>query len=304
MDKAAGIDVLETLATADPSMITTACRPKNYLQLEKEGKAWNFLTPLYLAWVNALTNKRSVENQAGKIWDKAMLLLKNAYQYRFALDGEVAVPPVAALIAMDSHLPEELAEVVIQAATQEELLKVDPVSGKNPMALVASLSGVSSERSDDLIRMLVEACPSATSALDREGKTPLANAAASGKTWEAGIERLLQAAPEALGWCDEKTGLPPFLLAASSPSSVSAAGANDEEPSNVDRSEILLADPYGFTGAKVMALRRMTLANMQRKKSRLRRPSLITVEGQAPATKHLSTIYQMVKEDPTFIITT
>lgn len=300
VDKAAGKDVLETLVAANPTMITTACRPKNYQQLEiKEGKPWKYLTPLYLAWVNAIVDKRGLENQAGKILDKSALLLKIAeYGHGFALIGDSDdVPP----IAMDSFLREELAPVVIQKVTQEELLHVDPISGKNPLALEASLSDMPSDRLDDFIRMLLEACPRAALVLDREGKTALANAAASGKPWDFGIERILLTAPEAIGQCDEKSGLPPSLPAATA-STGSIAGAR------VEGTNALIADPFGLTSTKAMALRRISLANMQKKKKSAsnrcpRRPSLATAEAQAPATKQLSTIYRLIQADPTFNIT-
>ena len=111
----------------------------------------------------------------------------------------VEIPLVPAIVVLNHLLPFELAEVVIRQAGKGDLLQVDPILGKNPLSLVASMTNLSRQRSDSLIRLLLEVCPSAASDKDREGRTALANAAATGVAWEAGVESLLRAVPDALG---------------------------------------------------------------------------------------------------------
>jgi hypothetical protein len=294
VDKSANIDVLRTLATADVTLVTTACRPQNYVALEKEGKSWSYLTPLYLAWVNFLTDKRSVETCSGKVWDKARMLLDLAYRHRYSLPDELEVPVMSAVIALDDLLPEELAAVIIQGISSEELMQVDTISGKTALALVAISNKLSPQRSDELIQLLLDACPSAAAALDREGKTALANAAESGKDWDAGLARLVKAYPDALGWCDKVAGLTPSLLLAASP-----PPAMENE-----RCGVILADPYSLVGFKSMSLKRRSLEQRRKQRSTnsdaLMGTCLSKVERE---NQHLSSLFQLIKEDPSWIVT-
>jgi Ankyrin repeats (3 copies) len=296
VDKAASIDVLRLLAGADPSMVTTPCKPNNHEKLEQGKKSWDHLTPLYLAWVKVLADKRSAERCCGKIWDKARLLLDTAYRHKHGMaqsSDRAEAPLIPAILVLNGLLPEELAEVVIRQAGKEDLLRIDPVLGKNPLALVASMAELSQSRSGSLIRLLVEVCPSAAAHRDREGRTALANAAASGKGWDAGVESLLHAAPDALGWSDND-GMPPSLLAAAS------------SPSNCKGLEhpVLLADPYNLFGVKGLALRRRALEQARLlKEAKGLKPLLTGDTGNSTDRNaaHLSTIYRLIIEDPAWI---
>lgn len=289
-DKGANLDVLKTLATAGPNMITTSCRPKNYLQLEKEGKRWSYLTPLYLSWVNFLTDERSVETCSGKVWGKAGLLLKLGYCHQHRLPLDVEVPVVAAIVSLDTFLPQELAGVVLKGLPSDELLRIDPATGKNPLALAANSTQLSPERSDELIRLLLGACPAAATALDSEGKTPLANAAEKGKVWDLGLARLFNAYPEALSLSDNTTGLtPPLLLAASSPQSTNLN----------HRESAILADPYRLVGIKALAFQQIAFERGRKREVLPKEASKLEKENQ-----HLSSLFDLIKADPSWIVAT
>ncbi|CAB9504813.1 expressed unknown protein [Seminavis robusta] len=294
VDKAAKIDVLEVLAKADPAMVSSPCRPKNYKQLEQEGKSWSYLTPLYLAWANVLTNRQSAGSLTGKIFDKARLLLEIAYRHRHGLastDHTTMVPLVAAIITLDGFLPKELAEMVIRKASENDLLELDPVSGRNPLALTAGMTNIPPQRAARLIRWLVEACPKAATETDREGRTALGHAAASGKAWEEGLETLFCAAPETLGWVDRKTGLPPPLVAATAPPS----------NQNIAAEVVMSADPYNLIGVKSLSLRRRASEQPPE-----RDPNDVSGaksnELANPDAANLSAIYQLMSKDPMWIV--
>jgi Ankyrin repeats (3 copies) len=296
VDKAASIDVLKVLAGAEPSMITTPCQPKNHQKLEKEDTSWEYLAPLSLAWVKVLADKRCAERCSGKIWDKARLLLDIAYRHKHGMaqsPDRAEIPLIPAIVVMNVLLPEALAEVVIRHVGKGELLQIDPASGKNPLALVASMTEISQRRSDSLIRVLLEVCPSAAVDKDKEGRTALANAAASGKVWEAGVESLLRAAPDALGWTD-KDGMPPSLLAASSSASNCEGRAQ----------HMLAADPYNLVGVNGLALRGAAMEQALLPKGAKGVKPLLTGNTSRSADRnaaHLSTIYLLLMEDPTWI---
>lgn len=292
--KAAGLEVLRILVAADPSMVTTPCLPPEKAKNYRQHSNWVKRTPLYVGWSAVLADRQARQRRAGKVWEKAQLLLEAACTvYR---DARPLVPRVFrilhAAVSMDSLLPPGVVELAIQARPNQ-LQEWDEENGRLPLAIAASTPYISHSRSDTLIKLLLEAFPAATRILDAKGRTPLVLATVSGKTWDAGVSRLLQADPDVIDWRDPVTGLYPASLAATVPETPS----EDELSDSTDDAEEL-----------VCLLPEKALESLQRRKesdnastsASSSASSSSSGDSDTPAQR-ISTIYQLLQANPSII---
>ena len=215
VDKSASIEVLDTLIRADASMVTAPCLQKvtslaqNYRTQDRQSPEHR--TPLYLSWAMAMSDRQTRSKKSGRMWEKAQLLLGAAYAHR---ETHTIYRMVHAAVTFDSYLPKDVILLAIELFP--ELLKErDEVSGRLPLAIAAACRQQSSQRSYELLELLIRYFPQAAQVSDLTGRYPLTLAIDSGKSWNNGVVLLFQAAPDLVHGRDRVTGLPPVLLSAS-----------------------------------------------------------------------------------------
>ena len=295
--KSAGMEILDKLLKADRTTATLSCVPARAQEqaADDNSRALAVRTPLFLAWAAVLADRRTREEKRGKKWDKATLLLQAAYQYHSNISPRVSRPfqSLHAAISLDLYLPESVVQMMTQAHP-EQLEHADPKTGQLPLVLVAGMSHYSTSRSKTLIGLLLQGYPRAAQSRDRQGRFPLSLAAASGKRWDAGVELLLQAAPETLFWRDGQTGLVPALSAASA-----AAEENEGGTDSGLSSTGLSNDPFGLLNTK----QRESISRLQeRPASPLTSNMDAAVNTADPGTRHLTTIFELIKSYPSVIV--
>jgi ankyrin repeat protein len=296
--KSAGMEILDKLLKADPTTATISCVPAwAHEQVAGDNsRALAVRTPLFLAWAAVLSDRRTREEKRGKKWDKATLLLQTAYQHSSNVSPTRVQRPFQSLhaaISLDLYLPESVVPMITQAHP-EQLERVDPNTGQLPLVLVAGMSHYSTSRSKSLIELLLQGYPRAAQSRDRQGRFPLSLAMASGKRFDAGVELLLQAAPETLLWRDGQTGLVPALSAASAIVEKTKGGTDSELTSTG-----LSNDPFGLLNTK----QRESISRLQERPAGPL-PSNIdaAVNTADPATCHLTTIYELINAHPSAIV--
>jgi Ankyrin repeats (3 copies) len=215
VDKSASLEVLDTLIRADASMVTAPCLPNvtNLAQIlrTQDNQSIEHRTPLYLSWTMAMSDRQTRSKKSGRLWEKAQLLLRAAYINR---ETQTIYRMVHAAVAFDSYLPKDVILFAIELFPA--LLKEkDEVSGQLPLAIAAGSRQRSSQRSQELLQLLIRCFPQAARVSDFAGRYPLALALDSGKGWDNGVAMLFQAAPDLIHGRDRVTGLPPALLSAS-----------------------------------------------------------------------------------------
>ena len=206
--------------------ILQPCGPTRLYRDPKEGRgktqpgrlatAAKHRTPLYMAWARALSSKRSrFENHEkylmrGKHWDKAMYLLQQAYKLecpsaKFRL--------LHAVLHFYSYLPIDVVDFVF--ALKHHANEREEGSGRLPLHIAAAISGTD----DDTVCIIDTLCrmhPEAAFEPTFEGRLPLHEALAVGKSWNSATTQILwQANPDALKVVDGKSGLFPFMIVAS-----------------------------------------------------------------------------------------
>jgi ankyrin repeat protein len=291
VDKAASIEVLVMLVEANPSMVTTPCISARVReQVAGDSRSVAVRTPLFLTWAAALADRRTRETKRGKLWDKATLLLQAAYQHSSNVSPQVPLPfqSLHAAISLDLYLPESVIPMMIEA-DPEQLEQADPITGQLPLALSAGAYHYSTSRSETLIKLLLQAYPRAAQSRDLQGRFPLSLALASGKRWDAGVERLLLAAPDTLLWRDGQTGLLPALLAASA-----VVQANEDNMDYGLSSKGLSNDPFGFLNTK----QRERISQSRRPADHLQSSMEAAVD---PETRHVAMIYELITAHPSAI---
>jgi ankyrin repeat protein len=297
--ESAGMEVLDVLLKADPTTVTIPCVPARVREqvAGDNSRALAVRTPLFLAWAAVLADRRTREERRGKKWDKSTLLLQTAYQHYSNVSPTRRVPrpfkSLHAAISLDLYLPESIILMITQAHP-EQLEHADPKTGQLPLVLVAGMSHYSTSRSKTLIELLLQGYPRAAQSRDRQGRFPLSLAVASGKRWDAGVELLLQAAPETLLWRDGHTGLVPALSAASAVAEENEGGTDYGLSSSG-----LSNDPFGLLNTK----QRESTSRLQE------RPAIpflsnmdAAVNTADPGTRHLTAIFELIYSHPSVIV--
>jgi ankyrin repeat protein len=291
VDKSAGMEVLDILLKSDPTGVTVPCISARVREPSDNSRSSAVRTPLFLAWAAVLSDRQTREEKRGKKWDKATLLLQTASkQYSNVTPRQPQhFQSLHAALSLDLYLPESVVQMITQAHP-EQLERADPNTGQLPLALAAGMSHYSASRSNTLIKLLVEGFPRAAESRDRQGQFPLSLALASGKRWDAGVELLLRAAPDTIFHHDEQTRLVPALSAASAVADENEGGT-DSGRSSTGFSN----DPYGLFNTK-----------QRQRISQLPAGSLpCSMDAGAntadPNTRHLTTIYELMKSHPSVI---
>eukprot|EP00977_Amphora_coffeiformis_P002071 scaffold394_cov166-Amphora_coffeaeformis.AAC.3 len=213
VEKTAGLDVLDLLIREDPSVVTLPCLPHGQRDVPMS-RAVAQRTPLYMAWSAVLLDKKARQTRRGRKWEKAHLLLEEAYKYSFQENISHARPYnfVCAAIYFDQYLPNEVLSMAV--TMHPDCLTSEDDSTKRLPLLKAAASPMSSrQRSDEVISLLLESYPAGAMTRDLDGKTALHLALESGKPWTAGVGRLFDANPDAIYWTDNNC-LAPALSAA------------------------------------------------------------------------------------------
>jgi ankyrin repeat protein len=289
--KSAGMEVLDILLKSDPTAVTIPCISARAREPGDSSRSSAVRTPLFLAWEDVLADRQTREEKRGKKWDKATLLLQTAYQHYSNVTPRQPqqFQSIHAALSLDLYLPESTVQIITQAHP-EQLERADPNTGQLPLALAAGMSHYSASRFNALIELLLQGFPRAAQSRDRQGQFPLSLALASGKRWDAGVELLLRAAPDSIFHHDEQTRLVPALSAASA-----VAEENDGGTDFGRASTGFSNDPSGLLNTK------------QRERiSRLPAGTLpCSMDAAAntvdPETRHLTTIYELIKSHPSVI---
>lgn len=216
VDKRANLDVVRCLLRADPSMITKPCLPLDEDLArkirERDRRPPQHTTPLFLAWTQVTMDHRTRSRQAGRLWEKAEMLLEGAYAYH---SSQRIYRIVHASVTLDAYLPPEVLRFAV-ALFPAQLSEKEESTGRVPLAVAASMHQLLMSRSTEMIRLLIEANPKAARIPDHQNRTPLSLAAASGKAWTSGVQDLFQAAPDLIQWRDGLSKTFPALVSASS----------------------------------------------------------------------------------------
>lgn len=300
--KSANGEVMEKLIQADPASITTACHPAGATVSQM---ALNIHSPLYLAWVVILKDRQAQQRLSGKKWDKAQLLLEAAYFHHLETtassgkktpDSEACFRMIPAVITMSSFLPHPVLELA-NRAFPEQVREQDPITGRLPLHMAAS-SMMESHCADNAFRLLLQAYPEAAVQLDTHKQTALVIAIESGKRWDQGVERLFRAGPNRLHTRDTRSGLAPALLAATATlPATSSHSASETNP----------ADDLPSYGLSLPLTTTRRAKNLEWK-NHLQRKHLESDEANRssrdPDTLHVSTIYELLLQDPSILAAT
>lgn len=309
VDKCLAMESLKLLVQADPSMVTVPCLSPEHRDLPLT-RTTATMTPLYMAWARVVRERRIGKgtHKQFKPLEKAHLLLEAAFFHLKNLS--LSIPRdyyfLSGAITLDLYLPDDVVPMAVQQFPKE-LMHADE-DGRVALAQAAASSQYSRERSDALIRLLLESCKEAVWSRDREGRVPLQLALMAGKTWSAGVSRLFTAYPEAIKWTDHGNGLPAFAAAASLEAEEAAAFANKlvgEAPAL----PVVRNDPYNLLNSK----QRQLLAQARK---RLMGPGQETtalssddcgkdVEEQSTLdTERLTTILNLLVSEPSVLAST
>jgi ankyrin repeat protein len=267
VDKSASLAVLQALIKVDLITATTPCLPEPLRRGRTMTRGMAVRTPLFLAWAAVLADARTRQQRRGKPWDKAKLLLEAACP-RDNDNNSL----LCRAICMDLYLPEGVVPLLLPTVADED--------GHVPLSLAAATHHYSPERAQAVFQRLLTAFPTAAASQNDLGQSPLALAVASGKTWDE-VQLLFAAAPQAIGWRDSVTGLPPTLVAAT------ACPAYPPTDDN-DMSWLEEIDPYQL----------MTRKHRLVRQERQRRP---TVPRKNVETAQVETIFELLLADPTVV---
>lgn len=236
----APIEVLDTLLMTNPAAVNEA--------------DYESLTPIFRLWIRVLVilgndviesvqGPDDLKGELGEIWKKTELLLRCAYfgspeenpSFRAVHAASLLDCPRSVVKIATILYPEQLEEkdglgrTPFIIAAQAPVFKVrdlsdagyileDQIHGNNQEDNTTSVNReedqVSSQPS--VIDILAQASVSTKAACipDNDGRIPLHHAIDCGKTWSRGIKTILGACPESLSLPDVRTGLLPFLQAA------------------------------------------------------------------------------------------
>lgn len=282
VDRGAGLEILQLLVKTDPTIITTPCLPSHARHVNLS-RAVAVRTPLYLAWAAVVSDRSTRENRRGKRWDKALFLFEEAARYEASRNP--AIPRVhyflTSVIALDIYLPDAVLALALKAHPEQARQVVD---GQLPLSWAAALPSYSQARSCQVLQSLLAAFPSAAQARDVQGRSSLSRASASGKDWDAGLQELFEADPDALIEVDDESGLPSALLAA-------AAVVAVEPESKAALETLKTNDPFHLLSGKQhewMAGRASAM-------------SMNETLSVPPETRHLTTIYQLLQAGPSVL---
>jgi ankyrin repeat protein len=319
--KSASLEVLQILVQLRPASIITSCQTprdgKRYVTSTTTTTAanvaatpcWTCQTPLFLAWANVLRDQRARQNPNSKTWIKAELLLETAYLNYLDSEektGDSNQAPrtfqfLPAVIALQDFLPLAMLELAIQTYP-DQVQEPDIATGRLPLAMAAAMRLENPQRSDDMIRLLLNAYTEAASNLDAEGQSPLVLAVSSGKQWDQGVQRLFQRAPDRLQERDLSSGLPLALLAATAEAigkeNTTQQQASSATPIIVDGD----VDPFGLLLVPHISNREKSdwgkMSNLSIASSSHETSSF---SAKSPEAQRLSTIYQLLLLDPSVI---
>jgi hypothetical protein len=294
--KSANEEVMEKLIQADPSSITTPCHPAAATASQT---ALNVHSPLYLAWVVILRDRQAQQRRAGKKWNKAKLLLEAAYSHHLETtasgekpDAETSFRMIPAVITMSSFLPHSVLELAI-LAFPEQVREQDPITGRLPLHMAAFV--MEPHRADDAFRLLLQVYPEAAMQLDAHKQTALVLAIESGKRWDQGVEQLFRTGPDRLHTRDTRSGLAPAILAAtaSPPTAANNIASETTNPAE-DLPSYGLALPLTPRRSKDLEWKN----HLQRKRLQTDKASSASRD---PGTLHVSTIYELLLQDPSIL---
>lgn len=203
-------------------------------------------TPLGLAWKQATYMNAHRRKLGGKKWDKAVLLLKAAYHHDAIshkglseINGDQNKFLMHAALALHTYLPADIISVILERFP-EQAFELDGF-GRLPLAMAVSSLSSSCCNKKNIIASVLEMNPSAASTPDADGRLPLALAIENGLEWDEGIDLLVAACPDTALMIDKPTGLYPFMLSASTPTSQlddCGAVAPKHVDNKVERSEM------------------------------------------------------------------
>lgn len=283
VDKTSSVHVLSALIRADPSMITTPCVPTDPKKNRThDAHPWEHRTPLYVAWATALSDRQTRLKKAGRQWDKAQLLLNAAYAHR---DSQTVYRMLHATISFDMFLPKDVLLFAI-VLYPEFLKEKEDVGGRLPIAIAAASRQASPQRSKELLQLLLQYFPQAAGVSDSSGRSPLALALDSGKSWDSGVALLFEAAPDLLHRRDITTGLPPALLSACSTLVI------ENKPSTAEPQFALRMDDKALEWH-----RHITSLRQEEQLSK----NLEQWSNLDPDVRHISTIFELLQADPSVV---
>jgi ankyrin repeat protein len=283
VDKGAGIDVLSKLLSSDPSVTTSPCLPHGQRNIPMS-RAVAQRTPLFMVWSAVLLDRQCRHTRRGKKWDKAQLLLESAYVH-FRKTKPPFQHPYAflfAAIALDVYLPEDIVPIAV-TMHPEQLQMKDEYTGRLPLSQAASALLLSRRRADDLIALLLEKHPIAVESVDFQGKSALHVAVESGKSWAAGVHRLVGANPDAIRWVAQSSGLSPAFAAAKSEVTI----VHTPAPKTVTDE-----NPLGLLTSKEKEI-------LRRRRRQLLEPTID--EEASTETEQVSTVLQLLLLDPSVV---
>lgn len=312
VDKSSCVKVWRLLVNADPSTILLPCLPPSSRQgaesavvtantrLSVLDRASAVRTPLFLAWIKVVSNRKARTTCQGRYWEKALYLLESAWRHQEALPTTAPDPTpfqfLCAAIRLDLYLPEQVIPLALQV-DPDQVREPEPATGLLPLSVAASVVPHAPHRGRTLLQLLLNAHPAAAREDGRLRRSALSHALTSGKTWHTGgIRELWQAHPDALRECDVTTALPPALLAAAA-----ASGATDEDQPDLvedkegaDATEVATLlrdclDPFRFLTPKQQE--RLVLAGAP-----IGRHS--PIGGLNPALEGLNTVFELFRADP------
>ena len=283
VDKTSSVHVLCALIRADPAMITTPCLPTEPKKtFRHDSHPWEHRTPLYVAWATALSDHQTRVKKAGRQWEKAQLLLNAAYAHR---DSQTVYRMLHAAVAFDMYLPKDV--LLFAMELYPELLKEkEDVCGRLPISIAAASRHSSSQRSKEILLLLLQHFPQAASVSDSSGRSPLALALDSGKSWDSGVALLFEAAPDLLHRRDVTTRLPPALLSASSTLVI------ENKLSNTEPQFALRMDDKALEWHHHMT----RLRQQEQHSKNLEQWSNLDTD-----VRHISTIFKLLQADPSVI---
>jgi ankyrin repeat protein len=302
VDKRANLQVIELLVRADPSLITNPCLPPNAELAAKvrarDGRPLEHRTPLFMAWAQVVMASRSssrIKNNT-RLWEKADLLLQTAYAYHTS--QHIIYRMVHAAVRLDTYLPPQLLALALELYPGQ--LTARDEEGRVPLAVAAATHQLFTSRSRDVVTHLLQTHPEAAEMVDTAGNTPLALALASGKAWNAGVQELFAASPDAIASRDGSTKLYPALQAA-------AAIVNDKENEPLD--SLLVSSSCRIYSS--FPLREDATNKSDKTKERQQKNSaaaaasskeeLCAWQSASVEVRHLSTIFELVRADPSLM---
>lgn len=298
VNKSSSLDVIKILVEANASMAIEPCVPPKSSRLNTasshDSRPLHHRTPLFIAWAVVSPHQSRRRRRTGRSWEKAALLLEAAYNESTSSKVQHSFRMVRAAIKLDSFLPPRAIYLAIERFP-DELRQSDELDGRLPLAIAADSP---SPRAPEIIKLLCEAHPQAARASDLNGQTPLAIAVSSGKQWHQGVETIFQAAPDALNRRDYKFRLYPALVAASTPKMPHEEKARAVADESEENTTLMPLHPSSsFKNCKASHWRTHVLPNVN-KGGHVLSNSRSNWEQVDADSRHLSTIYEMVRASP------